>query len=372
MTGDDFAAAATTYSLPDIGSSGVIAGWNGAIEDLDGSVICHSPLRAASLALARASSPDQPLVMELSSLPSKRSPVVPWSAVRVLHLPSVSAAREYEARAYSNFDPRERPVVISPDLFGVAASPVDSRGTSMPAGFDMVIRGFGAASCVAAVPVPQELADTRDQVVMDLVGAGGTPSAFTEALSALLTSDPEDLQLMTVLVDMVAKLDPGLPVGGRRLVGELSTRLPSAGERVNRGIEAVLEVLRSRRELPSLRNEVGLRSVKSMLLFTLRPDPAGAVAWFSEMRGDPQSVVVAAALAGLRSGWTRLPIRLRGGPARRGWFERQLADTAGSVVVWSDHSEVPVGELLQGGSLGPSLEPGDDGSLQPPGLQGPG
>lgn len=349
MTGAEAAGVATTRRrIPELATTGLVASWNGAIAGSDGKLVRGSLEEAGALARAAVDVGDDPVVLavEQGSAPSGDGPL-PWAVVRTVHLPSEAAAREYNARAFDNFEPSEKACAVTPEVFEVdPGEPVVGLAVA-PVGLDAVDRRVGAAACAAAVPVPESVGRVRDALVQRLVSLeSDSDGAPMDALRALLTDDPDDPKLMAAALDAATALDPGAPLGGRRFLSDVAETLEGGHPRTVKALDAALDVLKAKKELNPLRDEVGLRSVKALLLFALRPEPHDALAWSTEMPGDPLSVVAAATLSGLRSGWTRLPVTLRGPVDRRRWFESCLADSARSGdVVWSTGLHAVAGEV---------------------------
>lgn len=367
MTGADVSAVATTRRrMPEIASSGLIATWTGAVPGTDGRIVRASLQEAAALAKAAAEDGDDPVVLALEGPIRPQDGPFPWSLVEAVHLPSESAAKEYSARAFDNFDPGERPVLVTTDAFVVEPSQPGTDSGAPPAALAAFDRQIGAAACAAAVPVPETLGNPRDRLVEVLSSGDHSSQAVTSALRGLLTTDADDQKLMAVMVAAVIALDPTAPVGARRFVGDVAEAVEDPHDRTRAALEAAMDVLKGKKELPPLKENVGLRSVKALLLFALRPEPHDAVAWAADMPHDPSSVLVAAALAGLRCGWARLPVALRGPTERRGWFEAHLADASrAGTSVWSTDMAPVTGEIREEPEQAePEEASGADGSGQ--------
>ncbi len=211
-----------------------------------------------------------------------------------------------------------------------------------------VDRLTGAVAALLATPVAEPAAGARDEVAGQLIEAIGSTdpaAALVDRLGPLLTDEPADAALLEIWVGAVASMDPTAQVGGRKLVQQLTDEVDD--ERLSRDLAAALDVLKGKKELPVFREDTGLRSVKALILFALRPEPHDTVSWWSEMAADPATVVVASAVAGVRTGWSRLPTDLRGGRETSSVMSRLIAaaldPAAGSA--WARGIEMPAGAV---------------------------
>lgn len=218
----------------------------------------------------------------------------------------------------------------------------------------------GAAACAAAVAVPQELSERRDHAVADLLGSltdSDINEVFGRAFAPLLSDGTEDTELFALATAAISGLDPAAPVGGRRLIADLTAQTDASGK-ARRALDAATDILKAKRPLQPFDPDKGPRSAKALLLFVLRTDPHDTVTWARDMPSDPLTVVLASALAGYRSGWTRLPVGLRGDPVRRNNVERRLADALApdSPAIWSAALPPVTGEIAAPEPPPPAVE----------------
>ena len=354
MTGADLTAIASSGPfLPRLASCGVIASWTGAVSDSSKHVEVTTPERAGSMAQTFS---DEPVILILGETPQGPVKVLPWSAITEVVFSNECSVREFSARVYDNFDPSGLHITNDASLF--TGTPIDSICIGeAPGNRESIDRIVGAAATAHAVAVPasaKAAATIRDQMTNLLLDStpqmtnlllDSTPNAngalqLIDALKPLLTEHESEDDLLTDIVTRVARLDPVAALGNRRFVEEVIESRAASDDTVENSLHAVLELMAGTRELPSLRYDKGLRSVKALALFLLRADPRNTIGWAELMDQDPLSVVVAATLAGARSGWTRLPSGLRGDATSKLKFEAVIADSLEPERSWKWDSDL--------------------------------
>jgi len=337
MTGDDRPAVATGRSdIPELASSGLIAPWLGVASNPSGHVRVMTPQEAGASAIAHS---DDPVVLILDQPPAGPARVLPWSTVETVVFRNEHSGREFSVHAYDNFDPSELGITHDPSLFEGEPTGFASAAEA-PGNRQSIDRILGAAVVSHAVVIPasdNQAATERDRMTNLLVDSPPGEEMVTELVSALeplLTGRNEDQSLLADLLTRITMLDPSEPLGGRKFVNELIQEQPESGEGITTGLEAVIDLLSGKRELSPFRADKGLRTVKALALFLLRSEPRDTVKWSGTMEDDPLSVVVAASLAGVRTGWTRMPWALRGDTTAKARFEAALADSYESDRAW--------------------------------------
>lgn len=383
MTGGDVWVATTRQKLPELGSRGLIAPWTGMALAQGGSAVFTSAEEAAAVALGVAEDADSAAVLKVDVPAGTDGTVIIWSAAKEIHLASERAKNELLARAFDNFNPAEIPVVVSQTVFPAVRPPPVSASPAPPpparlAGADLLV---GAAAAVAAVPVGTQRTATRDGIASGILGeaAEAIPvDGLLEACAPLIGgTEPDQTALLRSALTRITGGLPGGPVGARTLITELVGETDSASA-VYAPLQGALEVLRQERDLPVFTEGRGIPAVRGLLLFLLRPEPVDTVTWIEEIPEDPMSVVLAAAIAGLHSGWTRLPVALRGPVSWRTRLEGVLYRAAtGEISPWDRSSPAPAlnssaeepgsdsiaaeGEVVTGGPLHAFGEPTTSG-----------
>lgn len=258
--------------------------------------------------------------------------VLPVHLVRSVLVRDDRARRDFVARHYENFDPRQVDVRIDPDSFvtkvpayGKVRSWIEGTHRSSLA-VDRALppaRKLAAALFMTECPViPDEsLNDIRAAIVARLAQMDDSSAEPREIVQNALNLDSwrskdalAEQMLLRHSVNAMIRLESSEPFGPRRLLQEIRTNIESSGSSdpaVTRNLRRVSAILNNDAGLRPLSPDSGLRTAKSLLLFLLRPAVHDVLTWVDDMPSDPLSVLGAALFAGLATDIRAIPSRFR-------------------------------------------------------------
>lgn len=328
MTGDERRAVATLRDhIPTMASTGVITKWLGAAGDAEGKVIVTSREHAASLAL---SMPGDPVVIEVVDTGEGNSAAIPWASVAKITFQTPKIAREFNAREYYNFDPRQLEIGHDKELFATTSEEA-LPDSEVPSDHRLMNRICGAIGVGLSIPLRSGQATKRDDVLTQLleVLAEPRPRDIARVLAPILVQitnqNHDDKVLLEAIIQNILNVQEESTLGGRKFLAQIKKSLGSTSENIARHLELGERVAEAKVAIPDFLAAKGLRSGKALLLFVLQPNAADTLTFVSRQPNDPLTVLLAAIFAGLFRGWTRLPSDLRGDSNSKELIERELA-----------------------------------------------
>ena len=346
--------------IPDYCSTGVLAGWLGA------EVFCdeHENIQITTIKKAAQKISETEIrgaVLVLKNVPpeflnqpaSNPFRCFPWFEVDQVILSDETTLREFKSQQFGNFDPKLINVSFDEKLFHTKPTkPFDHEGRPEPATYpehwryiNKICGTIAILSQVTLLETNKTESDVRDQIINSLLGfnlfklsSETVNEVLTENLQLLLANSSlplEDQQLSRSILNKLIPLSHDSNIGSGKLISELQDDLSESAQ-IAESLEFANEILLGRKELPIFSPNKGLVSAKALILFLLRESPSDLITWENTQFADPNSLLFAAALSGIKNGWQTLPTEMREPNDLVNAVEARIADTCnGDNIIWS-------------------------------------